>query len=364
MRMTTCSGSFSYDLTSEELSQRKMIVSDENLDGLEGRGADFEKLIYGLIRAEARACGIAPDHIGWDYRINVPDGGRDVLVRVGNQRPDRRFIPSIKSVWSVKSGADGLSPATFRQEINGHHEVISHLQEGGHYIWCVAPAADHNRRQRLREAADALAPQHRFDTQQIHFFFRDTITDWLNQHIGLIPIFFSTLPRGWKALAEWRMLDRNRNVGWVEFGDRPRLVEEIRNHLLATTDVNVIHLVGWSGIGKTRTVQQACEVPSLEGVLYFPTLEAFKSSVEEHLTRRDGIHAAVVIDEVEIDDFVSLQTGLSDFRDRLRVVTIGTGTSRSITPRAGVIPVSLPDSTADVTQIIRAGDSSLSAEQA
>ena len=175
---------------------------------------------------------------------------------------------------------------------------------------------------------------------------------------------FPDLPRGWKTLAEWRRLDRNRDVTWVEFGDRARLVEEIRRHLLATSGNNVLHLAGWSGIGKTRSTRQACEDLALEGVLYFPTLDAFKSDFEDHLTRNEGIGAAIVIDEVEIEEFASLQTRLQDFRDRLRVVTIGGGTSKSVIFREGVKWVSLPDSTTDVTKVIRASDPDLSAEQA
>ncbi len=341
-----------------------MIVKDEDLNRFVGKGDDFEKMIHDLIRAEAWACEIAPDQIDWDYRTNVPDGGRDVLVMVGNQRTDRLFIPPVKSVWSAKSGLDGLEPGTFRREINEHPKVISHLQEGGAYIWCVAPAADNNKRDRLRDALAALATEHGFAAQQIHFFFLDTITHWLNQHLGLIAVHFPNLPHGWKTLAEWRRLDRNRNVVWVEFGDRARLVEEIRQHLLTTSGNNVLHLAGWSGIGKTRTTQQACEDPALEGVLYFPTLGAFKSDFEGHLTRHEGIRAAIVIDEVEIEEFALLQTRLSDFQGRLRVVTIGAGTNKSIMFREGVKSVSLPDSATDVTQVIRSSDSSLSTEQA
>src|SRR5262245_21700350 len=103
-----------------------MIVRDEDLNRFVGKGDDFESLINDLILAESWACGIAQDQIDWDYRTNVPDGGRDVSIMVGNQRADRQFIPPVKSVWSMKSGADGLESGTLRREINGHPKVISH----------------------------------------------------------------------------------------------------------------------------------------------------------------------------------------------------------------------------------------------
>ncbi|MCI0391568.1 MAG: hypothetical protein MOB07_22730 [Acidobacteria bacterium] len=341
-----------------------MIIKDEDLNRIVGKGDDLERVIHDLIRAEAWVCGITPDQIDWDYRTNVSDGGRDVQVRMGSQRTDRQFIPPEKSVWSMKSGKDGLEAGTLRREIDDHPKVIRHLQEGGAYVWCVAPAANNDKRDRLRDAAADLATKHGFEAQQIHFFFRDTITHWLNQHHGLIAVHFPHLPRGWKTLAEWKRLDRNRDVAWVEFGDRAGLVEEIRRHLLATSSANVLHLAGWSGIGKTRTTRQACEDFALEGVLYFPTPDAFDPDFEDHLTRNEGIRAAIVIDEMEIGALASLETRLSDFRDRLRVVTIGVGTSKSVMFREGVKWISLPDSATDVTRVILSSDSSLSAEHA
>ncbi len=304
-----------------------MIIRDEELDGLVGKGQDFEKMIHGLIRAEAWACGIRPNQIDWDCRTNVPDGGIDVLIRIGNQRADRQFLPSVRSVWSLKSGLDGVSPATLRKELDHHSEVISHLQAGGAYVWCAVAPASQVKRENLRRAADSLAKKHKFETQQIWFFFRDTITQWLNQHIGLIPIYFPSRPYGWKSLEEWRRLDRNSKVPWVEFGDRAQLIKEIRRHLLVASDNNVIHIAGWSGIGKTRTARRACEHRALEGVLYFPRLEAFTSGIEDYLTRNEWMRAAIVIDEVEIEDFSALQARLVEFQDRIRILTIGAGTN-------------------------------------
>jgi len=341
-----------------------MIIRDEELDGLVGKGQDFEKMIHGLIRAEAWACGIRPNQIDWDCRTNVPDGGIDVLIRIGNQRADRQFLPSVRSVWSLKSGLDGVSPATLRKELDHHSEVISHLQAGGAYVWCAVAPASQVKRENLRRAADSLAKKHKFETQQIWFFFRDTITQWLNQHIGLIPIYFPSRPYGWKSLEEWRRLDRNSKVPWVEFGDRAQLIKEIRRHLLVASDNNVIHIAGWSGIGKTRTARRACEHRALEGVLYFPRLEAFTSGIEDYLTRNEWMRAAIVIDEVEIEDFSALQARLVEFQDRIRILTIGAGTNNSVMFRQGVKWVSLPDPTTGVTLVIQSGDSNLSTKQA
>ncbi len=340
-----------------------MIVCDEDLNCFVREPKAFERLIHSLIRDETRACNIAPDQIDWDYRVTVGDGGRDVLIRVGNQRADRLYIPNVQSVWSVKSGQDGLETSKFSKEIYDHPKVISHLKGGGDYFSCIAPAADGKKRDALRKTAAALAKKHGFNKEQIHFYFRDNLTSWVNQHLGLIPIHFPHLPKGWMPLLKWRKTEKYLSVPWVNFGARTQLVDTIRTHLKSTNDSNVIHLAGWSGIGKTRTVLQACEDPALESVLYFSSLEAF-TGFEQHLTRNNGIHAALVIDEVPIEELSSLQSRLADFQNRLRVVTIGAGVKDSAVSRNGVIMVPEPDSATDVVAVIQSANPSLLTEQA
>lgn len=119
-----------------------MLVADDLLGGFVGKGGAFESLLHSIIRAEAWACGIRPDMVDWDYRTNIGDGGRDVLIRIGNSNSVRNFIPTVPSVWSAKSGADGLKPSTPRGEITDHPKVLDHLKNGGAYVWCAIAPAD------------------------------------------------------------------------------------------------------------------------------------------------------------------------------------------------------------------------------
>lgn len=227
----------------------------------------------------------------------------------------------------------------------------------------AAPADNDDGRDRLRETAAGLAREHRFGLDQIVLFFRDVITAWLNQHIGVAALHLN-LPRGWKTLGEWGGRDKNFSVPWVEFGDRAELVEAIRAHLLGSSGPNVLHLAGWSGVGKTRAVLHAyLGEAGLEGTLYFPTLESFTAWVEDYLARNAGARAAVVIDEVELGDWTELRARMTDLQGRVRVVIVGVGAKGDITPREGVIVVTPPESTGVVAAVIAAADPALSAEQ-
>lgn len=342
-----------------------MLITDSSLDIFVGQGNAFESLLHSLIRAEARVCGISPDQIDWDYRTNVPDGGRDILIRVGSSNNERQFIPSKPSVWSAKSGADGLKPTTLHKEVVNHPKILEHLKEGGVYVWCtVAPASNEDVRDNLRKEATELAKTHDFNPDQIHFIFRDSLTSWLNQQIGIASIYLQ-LPRGWKTLDEWKKRDKNFNVPWVDFGARSELKARILEHLLGLHTPNVLHLAGWSGIGKTRTALETClQESSLEGALYFPTLESFTKEAEDYFLRNDSVYGAIIIDEVKLEEWSELRSRVSDYANRIRIVTIGSGTKEELTSRYGILEVPEPSTSEDVTGVIRSAEPTLTSEQA
>jgi hypothetical protein len=342
-----------------------MLVTDDTLNVLVGAGHAFEAALHSLIRAEAWACGIAPDQIDWDYRTNVRDGGKDILIKVGSTHSERKFIPSLPSIWSAKSGSDGLSVTSLRKEISNHKDVLSHLkEEGGVYVWCVAHAASMAARSKLEKEAERLANKHGFEVDQIVFRFRDLLTTWFSSHVGIAAVHL-TLPRGWKTLEEWKTLEKGFKVPWVPFGDRANFVDEVQAHLLGTSGRNVLHLSGWSGIGKSRTVLQSClEESALEGALYFPNLGEFAGEPEEYLTRNAGVRAALVIDELDANELAQLESRLEPYSDRIRVVTIGSGAKGSVDIRDGVKEVTPPTDYGGVAAVIKSSDPSLTSDQA
>lgn len=339
-----------------------MILTNDQLDKYVGSGTEYERMLHALIRAEAFACGIAPHQIDWDFRPHVRDAGKDVLIRTGNPSRDRKFIPPVPSVWSAKSGKDGLNPGTLRNEIHKHTSVIEHLRKGGSYVWCTIAAANNDTRDSLRAEADKLTEELRLNREQIVFFFRDAITQWLNDQIGVASIFFD-LPRGWKTLPEWEKRDKNFGVTWVAFGERPALLSRIQAHLLSVSKENVLHIAGWSGIGKTRTVLEACRNEcALEGVLYFPRFEDF-TNAEDYLLRNHSLRAAIVVDEVELANSYDLRSRFSECEGRLRIITIGPAPSHNFEEREDLITLRTPELEGGVPAVIQAADSKINSDQ-
>lgn len=127
------------------------------------------------------------------------------------------------------------------------------------------------------------------------------------------------------TLAEWDSQSRQGiTAPWVEFDSRSQLIEEVRSHLRARSGRNVLHLAGLSGVGKTRTVLEACRGQAdLERVLYVPRYEQGGAEVLLHLTRDQRHAALVVLDEVRLEELQTISSVVGEQPNRIRIVTVG-----------------------------------------
>src|SRR5262249_16199362 len=125
-------------------TQEKTMFADvKELQSLVGKGDTFEQLVYELLVEEGRRHSIPTGDIFWDARTYQPDGGVDVHIRRGHSDPFR-FIPQKPSIWSIKSGENGVNPAKLREELNPqkHPKLLEHLRQGNEYVWCALHSID------------------------------------------------------------------------------------------------------------------------------------------------------------------------------------------------------------------------------
>src|SRR5260370_30885871 len=123
------------------------------------------------------------------------------------------------------------------------------------------------------------------------------------------------------SLPQWNR-ELGMGDGWVNFGGRDDIVERVEQHLLGRGRPNVLHIAGLSGIGKSRTVFEACSRKlELAGVFYVESFEQVDRGLYKYL-EQDGRHVQLVIDETSLDEADGLRSRVSEFADRLRVVTI------------------------------------------
>lgn len=320
-----------------------------------------------LLREEAFRHGIPPQAVHWDHRTNRGDQGRDIVIEASHSDPNPRFIPQLPSIWSLKSGQDGIKPATLRSEIMHHdHEVVrKHLQAGNPYVWCTLRPIDENARTELREKAQEIAiEEFIFNPALVEFRTLDLLCTILNDHPGLIAKHFPDLAarmKGVDNLIEWERDDRF-SMSWVDFSDRSVFLTQIQTHLRARRGTNVLHIAGLSGVGKTRIVREACRTADdLEGVLYVPRYNALDESFIRHLTRNEHIIARVIIDEMPLSGLEYFKSKVGDFSNRLRFITIGPAHSKDTSHiDSNILILSAPETKIGVLAVVRQAGRELS----
>ncbi len=333
------------------------------VQAFQGNGDALEAFVHDLVRAVGWSCGIDRVNIDWDYRTNVKDGGRDLVVRVPNPRADRKFLPARPSIWSIKSGDDGIRPASLRNEILDprHPTVRMHLQEGWAYVWCTVRPADQDQRDAMRAAANQVAEELNVNPGLIEFRWPEQLQGEVNLYPNLIPVHLPQVGSSLTdvlSLQQWgRQLELTGT--WVDFGDREGVVRRVTEHLLGRERPNVLHIAGLSGIGKTRTVFEACrQSPELNGVFYVERFEQVGTQLYRYL-EEDGRHVYLVIDEVPLDQVDAIMGRLGEFADRVRVVTIGPAMRQAATTRDEILILPEPDTDAGVLTVVRAAGAGL-----
>jgi hypothetical protein len=304
----------------------------------EPSGARFQHFVHALVVSEARSCRIPLYNIHYDNRVNVPDGGRDIIVNAQNSRRTR-FIPRPPSIWSVKSGAEGADPSALRREINDprHAELQEHLRRGHKYVWCALRHLSQGQRDAMVDAARKIESDLGLQPNQIEFRWNEALAALACEHPNLLAVHLPGLSarlHGVHTLLEWqRSAGPGFGVGWVDFDGRSTVCQRITQHLLAREGPNVLHIAGFSGIGKTRTVFEACrsitftdprgrEIRELEGVFYLARHTGLSPELYRYL-EEEGRHAQLVIDEVPLSELDTIAGRVSHLSERVRVVTIG-----------------------------------------
>jgi hypothetical protein len=331
-----------------------------------GNGDEFEAFLNDLIRASARSCGISLNLIDWDSRPSVRDGGRDIVVHAGNPLGPGHFIPSRHSLWSAKSGADGIDPKKLKKEIlpqkkNDHPKVREALIDGQVFVWCAVHPARHEERDEMRKTARYVAEELKVSPDLIEFRWQDQLVGEVNQFLNVIPVHLPDVEDRWsgvRTLREWRR-EPGFGTPWAEFGARAALIQRVERHLLGSGTPNVLHVAGLSGIGKSRTVFEACQRnDQLHGVFYLARSADLNLRLERAL--QDARSVFVIIDETPLEEIETIVARFGDCADRVRIVTIGPASRQRVTAHRDIVVVPEPENENEVLAVIRAPGSGVS----
>lgn len=284
------------------------------------------------------------------------------MIRAGSKDSARDFIPTVPSIFSVKSGKDGLDPSSLDHEVKDHPKVLEALRRGEAYVWCAIWPAGNDEREALRSRGQTLAEELNLTDGQIRFLFRDQLTRWVNLHPGLLPTHLGIRVEGW-TLEEWQKLFRRLSNPWVNFGGRSEVAAGVEQGLTGVGLPNVLRLAGLSGIGKTRTSLEACRgSDALSAVLYFESPDSFTNELEQRIIRNQQICITAVIDDVSLEEWGRLIQRFSPFPERVRILTLGPEARGSYQNAEGILRLQSPGETA-IASVLRGADPSLSEER-
>lgn len=296
-----------------------------------GDGSKFELFMNDLIEREADREGISTNDIVFDYRTNVGDQGIDLAVNAAPTTAKPRFIPKACTIWSFKSGDDGVNPSKFKSEITkGKHKPLrDRLNQGYTLVWCTIRPATRKQREKVEAKVATLVKKYGWKHEQFAFRWANNIRSAANRHLNLLK---EHLPKAWsivkklKSISRWhpKGLDKGGyGTRLVDIPGRAKLAATIQAHLRAENGPAAMHIAGLSGIGKTRLVKEACvTAKDLRDTFYLERGEYFTEELFEYLSER-GKRTRLIIDEVPPSEFNELHGQLDKRGKQLRVVTIG-----------------------------------------
>lgn len=155
---------------------------------------------------------------------------------------------------------------------------------------------------------------------------------------------------------------------WVDTAVSENLIREIRSHLVCQGEKPLL-ICGFSGIGKTRTVLQACtENPELSNALFFDSYEQFSSNFQSGLRNYSKTSASepiyLIVDDVSFDEWEDLRRCLIPHQN-IRAVAIaemGLDEAAQYARSDPYMMQMIPHDEADVVKIIHYRYPSLSQE--
>ncbi|CAI8826852.1 putative TIR domain-containing protein [Priestia megaterium] len=175
-----------------------------------------------------------------------------------------------------------------------------------------------------------------------------------------IPYYMLERLGDYKYLNEWGTDRRLNNSIWIDFEHSDRIIDSITSHFLGADENNVLHIIGRSGIGKTRTILRACQQTSdLEYVLYFRSYKSLGNEFIQHIKQNDSIAVKLVIDDISLEEWERLNREFYDYYETVRIVTIGVVPENKQNQIEGLLIVEPPSNT-DILKLIENTDPSLS----
>lgn len=277
---------------------------------------ELVEVLRDFLGAEANRVDGSTGDVHFSTAITVGDGGVDGRTSLPISARSL-FLPGPRT-WQVKSGRDaGIGDVD-------KPETQKALAAGRDYVLCwtgddpITPKVD-NLLETLRSKVKEKYQDRTADIITVPDLVRmaSAYPSVVYRHNGPAPLGLS--------LEQW---GRHLNTGdypFVADEQRERLLETLRNFSRSTgARATHIHVVGDTGVGKSRLVYEALELPGLRAtVIVAPEYSYVNLEGLKHAALPEGAHLVLVVDDATGAQIESLRIVASAVAGRLRLITIG-----------------------------------------
>lgn len=275
-----------------------------------------------LCMAEASRHGLPLDTVSITGRVKVGDEGID--GRTLFPKTLDSLFPRGLHVWQIKSGS--TTPSADAELSDKHVGLIEAIRNGADYVlfWTFDPTdiVRTNVITAFTAGVQAIRPD-----AKVTFLFADQIERLCYQHVSVLAQNGPAPLDGLVGLEVWA-----RTFELIDYEadeDRLAAIDVLRQHVTHTREPHVLHVIGDTGVGKSRLVYEALLVDGLrERVLVVPDPGSWDRAILTRIANTEGSSLILVVDDCDaesrrtLDDLVGMSEG------RIRLITTGSRGTR------------------------------------
>lgn len=276
-----------------------------------------------LCMAEASRHGQPLDTVSISGRVKVGDEGIDGRTQFPTTLDS--LFPLGLHVWQIKSGSTTPSATTELDPVK-HAGLIEAIKSGADYVlfWTFDPTdvVRSNVETSFTNAVRAIRAG-----ANVRFLFADQIERLCYQHLSVLAQTGPAPINGLVGLEVW-----SRTFELIDYeADEARLaaIEILRQHAKHDREPHGIHVIGDTGVGKSRLVYEALSEDGLrERVLVVPDPSSWDRVILTHIANTEGSSLVLVVDDCDADSRRTLDDLVGMSQGRIRLITTGSRATR------------------------------------
>ena len=224
-------------------------------------------LLLRLLRMEAQKFGIPKSCISGSLEIKASDGGEDAHIKWSGEPEKTDWIPNRYTLFQCK--AQDIGPTKCKNEILANGKLKSRVKDvldnGGSYVLFFTQKCNtkwkKERENKIREGIQSAGAPY-YETADIKIYDANKISLWVNEYVPLIVQVWSWLgihlPNSMNTWVDWKKYLEN-EVKYVQDDILSGHISQLKNHFIGVK--KVAHIVGLSGLGKTRLALEVFRTP-------------------------------------------------------------------------------------------------------